>query len=107
MDLENQARIKELGEKHGAENLVVVLGAADPDCAELAAETVTAGDPTYAGPLTGVQLGLPVYHMMEPDIKEQVDEGVYEEQVAMMEMVVEVEALIDAVKGIREQHSKL
>jgi len=45
--------------------------------------------------------------MMEPDIKEQVDEGVYEEQVAMMEMVVEVEALIDAVKGIREQHSKL
>jgi glycine reductase len=107
MDLENQARIKELGEKHGAEELVVVLGSADPDSAELAAETVTAGDPTYAGPLTGVQLGLPVYHVMEPDIKDQVDADVYEEQVAMMEMVVEVEALIDAVKGMREQNSKL
>ncbi len=107
MDLENQARIKELGEKHGAENLVAILGSSDPDCAELAAETVTVGDPTYAGPLTGVQLGLPVYHVMEPDIKDQVDEKVYEEQVAMMEMVLEVDALIDAVKGIREQHSKL
>jgi glycine reductase len=107
MDLENQARIKELGEKYGAEELVVILGSSDPDSAELAAETVTAGDPTYAGPLTGVQLGLPVYHIMEPEIKEQVDPAVYEEQVAMMEMVVEVEALIDAVKGMREQYSKL
>ncbi len=107
MDLENQARIKELGEKYGAEELVVILGSSDPDSAELAAETVNAGDPTYAGPLTGVQLGLPVYHIMETEIKEQVDPAVYEEQVAMMEMVVEVEALIDAVKGMREQYSKL
>lgn len=107
MDLENQARIKELGEKYGAEELVVILGSSDPDSAELAAETVTAGDPTYAGPLTGVQLGLPVYHVMEPEIKGQVDANVYEEQVAMMEMVVDVDALIDAVKGMREQYSKL
>ena len=107
MDLENQARIKELGEKYGAEELVVILGSSDPDSAELAAETVTAGDPTYAGPLTGVQLGLPVYHVMQPEIKGQVNADVYEEQVAMMEMVVEVDALIDAVKGMREQYSKL
>lgn len=107
MDLENQARIKELGEKYGAKELVVILGSSDPDSAELAAETVAAGDPTYAGPLTGVQLGLPVYHIMEPEIKSQVDAKVYEEQVAMMEMVVEVDALIDAVKGMRDQYSKL
>ena len=34
----------------GAENLVVVLGAAEGEAAGLAAETVTAGDPTFAGP---------------------------------------------------------
>lgn len=107
MDLENQARIKELGEKHGEKELVVILGSSDPDSAELAAETVTAGDPTYAGPLAGVPLGLPVYHIMEEEIKFQVDPQVYEEQVAMMEMVLDVEALTEAVKRMREEHSKL
>ena len=56
MDLENQKRVKEFAEEYGAENLVVVLGAAEGEAAGLAAETVTLGDPTFAGPLTGVQL---------------------------------------------------
>lgn len=107
MDLENQARVKELAEEHGPENLVVILGAAEPDSAELTAETVTAGDPTYAGPLAGVQLGLPVFHIMEPEIKNQIDPKVWEEQVAMMEMVLEPEALAEAVRKIREAHSKM
>ena len=66
MDLENQKRVKEFAEEYGAENLVVVLGAAEGEAAGLAAETVTLGDPTFAGPLTGVQLGLTVYHVCEP-----------------------------------------
>jgi glycine reductase len=107
MDMENQARIKELAETEGTENLVVILGASEPESAELAAETVTAGDPTYAGPLSGVQLGLPVYHIMEPEIKEQIDETVWEEQMAMMEMVLEAEALTEAVKKMRDAYSKL
>ena len=105
--MENQARIKELAETEGTENLVVILGASEPESAELAAETVTAGDPTYAGPLSGVQLGLPVYHIMEPEIKEQIDETVWEEQMAMMEMVLEAEALTEAVKKMRDSYSKL
>ena len=56
MDLENQKRVKEFTEEFGAENIVVVLGAAEGEAAGLAAETVTLGDPTYAGPLAGVQL---------------------------------------------------
>ena len=105
--MENQARIKELAETEGTENLVVILGASEPESAELAAETVTAGDPTYACPLSGVQLGLPVYHIMEPEIKEQIDETVWEEQMAMMEMVLEAEALTEAVKKMRDAYSKL
>ncbi len=45
MDLENQKRVKEFAEEYGAENLVVVLGAAEGEAAGLAAETVTLGDP--------------------------------------------------------------
>ena len=57
----------------------------------LAAETVTAGDPTFAGPLAGVQLGLTVYHICEDEIKAEVDAGVYDEQISMMEMVMDVD----------------
>ena len=63
MDLENQKRVLALTEEYGAENIVVLLGAAEGEAAGLAAETVTNGDPTFAGPLTGVQLGLTVYHV--------------------------------------------
>ena len=65
MDLENQKRVKEFAEQYGPENVVVILGAAEGEAAGLAAETVTAGDPTFAGPLAGVQLGLTVYHICE------------------------------------------
>ncbi len=74
MDLENQQRIKDLADEHGAENLVVILGGAEAEASGLACETVSNGDPTFAGPLAGVQLGLAAYHIMEPEIKNEVDE---------------------------------
>ena len=98
MDLENQARIKGLADEYG-KDLVVVLGAGEAEAASLAAETVTQGDPTYAGPLAGVQLELPVYHAFE--LKDTVDPGVYDDQAGMMEMVLDVDALIEAVKKFR------
>ena len=103
MDLENQKRVKEFAEEYGAENLVVVLGAAEGEAAGLAAETVTLGDPTFAGPLTGVQLGLTVYHVCEPEMKEELDEAVYDEQVSMMEMVLDVDDIISEMQAIRDQ----
>ncbi len=106
MDLENQQRIKDAAEKYGAENVVVILGASEAEAAGLAAETVTAGDPTFAGPLAGVQLGLRVYHIVEPDIKDQIDAGVYDEQVGMMEMVLDVDAIIEEMKSIRTEYCK-
>ena len=103
MDLENQKRVKEFAEEYGAENLVVVHGAAEGEAAGLAAETVTLGDPTFAGPLTGVQLGLTVYHVCEPEMKEEFDEAVYDEQVSMMEMVLDVDDIISEMQAIRDQ----
>lgn len=106
MDLENQQRVKDLTEKHGAENIIVLLGAAEGEAGGLAAETVTAGDPTFAGPLAGVQLGLRVYHVVEPEFKNEVDEDVFEEQIGMMEMVLDVEDIINEVSSIREEYTK-
>ena len=103
MDLENQKRVKDFADEYGAENLVVVLGAAEGEAAGLAAETVTAGDPTFAGPLTGVQLGLTVYHVCEPEMKAELDEAVYDEQVSMMEMVLDVDDIISEMQAIRDQ----
>ncbi len=106
MDLENQKRVKEFADEYGPENLVVVLGAAEGEAAGLAAETVTAGDPTFAGPLTGVQLGLQGYHVCEPERKEDFAEAVYDEQISMMEMVLDVDDIISEMKAIREQYCK-
>jgi glycine/sarcosine/betaine reductase complex component A len=98
MDPENQDRIKGLVDTHGADDLVVVLGAADLESLEVAAETVTLGDPAYVGPLAGVQLGLPVIHILEEDVKEQVDAGVYDEQVGLLEMTLDVGQVREAAQ---------
>jgi|SRR5690554_1271290 glycine reductase len=102
MDLENQSRIKDLVEKVGKENVVVILGGAEAEASGLAAETVTTGDPTFAGPLTGVQLGLPVYHIFE--LKDIVPEDVWEDQISMMEMVLDVDDIIKEVTTYRTQN---
>lgn len=103
MDLENQKRVMDLSEKYGKENVVVVLGTAEAESAGLTAETVTAGDPTYAGPLAGVSLGLSVYHIFE--LKDEVDAQVYDDQCSMMEMVLDVDAINAEVGAMRQQHS--
>ncbi len=106
MDLENQKRVKEFADTYGDENVVVIVGAAEGEAAGLAAETVTAGDPTFAGPLTGVQLGLTVYHCCEPEVKEEFDDDLYEDQIGMMEMVLDVDDIIDEMKAIRDEYCK-
>ncbi len=106
MDLENQKRVKDYTEQYGGDNVVVVLGAAEAEAAGLAAETVTNGDPTYAGPLAGVQLGLRVFHAVEPSFKEAVEAEVFDEQIGMMEMVLDVDAIIAEMTNMRSEFTK-
>ncbi len=103
MDLSTQETIKRLVDQHGAESLLVVLGAPDAESAGIAAETVVLGDPSWAGPLAGVQLGLPVYHVLEDELRAAVPEEVWEEQVGLMVDVLEVDAIAEAVREFREQ----
>ncbi len=103
MDLSTQETIKRLVDQHGAEALLVVLGAPDAESAGIAAETVVLGDPSWAGPLAGVQLGLPVYHVLEDELRAAVPAEVWEEQVGLMVDVLEVDAIADAVREFRDQ----
>lgn len=104
--MQNQQRIKEVAEKNDAEDILVIIGASDAEGAGIYAETVTAGDPTFAGPLAGVQLGLPVYHILDPLVKQEADATEWENQISMMEMVLDADALTKAVAEMREEHGK-
>jgi glycine/sarcosine/betaine reductase complex component A len=103
MDLENQAAIKRLVDETGAEDLVVVVGAANMDLAELAARTLTFGDPSFAGPLAGVSLRLPVYHILEPQVKQAIPADVYATQAGFMELVIDTEEIARKFGAMREE----
>jgi len=105
MDLSTQETIKRLADEHGSDSLLVLLGAPDAESAGIAAETVVLGDPSWAGPLAGVQLGLPVYHVLEGELRSAVPEEVWEEQVGLMVDVLEVDAIAEAVREFRAQAS--
>ena len=98
MDPENQGQVKTIAERAQKDNvpksnILVVLGASDLDGVMITAETVTTGDPTFAGPLAGVSLGLPVYHILEPEVRAMIPEEVYEDNVGIWTLAVEQEKL--------------
>jgi glycine reductase len=84
------------------DDLVVVLGSPSAESAEIYARTVTEGDPSWVGPLAGIPLGLPVYHVMEQEMKDQFDPAIYDDQVSIMESVLETDSIIEAVRSVRE-----
>ena len=43
------------------------------------------------------------YHVCEPEVKSEFDPNVYEEQVGMMEMVLDVDDIVEEMSAIREQ----
>src|SRR5687768_180436 len=101
MGLEDQAAVKRIADELGGD-VVVLLGTPDAESTQTLAQTVVAGDPSYAGPLAGVPLGLPVLHVFEQDVKDQVPADTYEAQVALMEMSLDREAILVGLRKARE-----
>ena len=110
MGAENQARIKKIAEsakaEDGSQDIIVVLGASDLEGALISAETVTVGDPSFTGPLAGVSLGLPVYHILEPAIKEVVPKDIYEKNAGIWELTVDTAKIGQEFKAIREKNGR-
>jgi glycine reductase len=102
MNFENQGVIMRLADQYGPQNLAVVLGNAEANGVEVFAETVTRGDPSYAGPLAGVALGIPVYHVLEPDVIGIVPEIVRKEKLELSSMVIDVEPMKEVLQASRE-----
>ena len=107
MEPDNQKRIKEIAESNNGakDDLIVVLGASDLEGALISAETVISGDPSFAGPLAGVSLGLPVYHILEPQMKDALPEDIYEEECGIWQLTVDTESLGKSFEKVRETGS--
>ncbi len=90
-------------DQYGKDNMVVILGAPDADSAELYAETVTHGDPSWAGPLAGLAMDLPVYHIMEPEIKNQVTPEAYKEHLELLDVALDVDKITDGLNRARSK----
>jgi len=86
--------------------LVVLLGTPNGDSSRTYALTVTEGDPSWAGVLAGTNLGLPVYHITEEEVKAQIDPQVYQEQVGLAEMVLDTEEIAQALREVRASSSQ-
>ncbi len=90
-----------MAEQYRADELVVLLGTPNAESTRLYALTVSEGDPSWAGPLAGVSLGLPVYHITEEAVKNQIPADVFEEHVALMELVLDVDDIARAAQEVR------
>jgi glycine/sarcosine/betaine reductase complex component A len=90
-----------VAERFQRDELLVLLGTPNAESSRLYALTVKEGDPSWAGALAGAQLDLPVYHITEPEVKAAIPPEVYDEHVALMAMVLEVDDIASAVRGVR------
>ena len=103
MDLEEQGAIQRLVEGRDRDRMVVLLGTPTAGSTMMVALTLTQGDPSYAGPLAGVPLGLPVYHVLEEQVKAAIPADVYEREIGPMEFVLDASAIVSAMGRAREQ----
>ncbi len=101
MDLEEQGTIQRLVESGQRNRMVVVLGTPNARSTRMIALTLTQGDPSYAGPLAGVPLGLPVYHILEDEVKAAIAPGVYAEEIGPLEFLLDKPGIVEALHALR------
>src|SRR3972149_6782878 len=101
MNFENQGIIKRLADQYGPENLAVVLGNGEANGVEVFAETVTEGEPSYAGPLAGVALKIPVYHVLEEEVISEVQAILRDEKLQLSSLVKDLEPMHQVLKASR------
>ncbi len=92
--------MKAQAEKYGSQELIVVSGVNQPSSLRIMAQTFSDGDPSFAGPLAGVALGLKTYHILE--LKEFIPAEVWNEQMAMYELELEEETQATIRKIMQE-----
>ncbi len=102
MDLDEQGMIRRVVEGNARDQMVVLLGTPTAGSTLMVALTLTQGDPSYAGPLAGVPLGLPIYHILEEQVKAGIPADVYEREVGPLELVLDRPGILEALAQARQ-----
>jgi hypothetical protein len=92
--------MKALAERYGAGSLVLVFGLNQLFNLRIMATTFKEGDPSYAGALGGVALGLRSYHIFE--LKDEIPEDVWEKEMSFKELEVEDELIAQISATMRD-----
>ena len=66
----------------------MIWGITNEQYLEVGSRTVIEGDPSWSGPLAGESLRLKVFHVLEPQIRSQIPQDVYEEEMMLLELAV-------------------
>ena len=95
--------VMKTAEQYKNDDLVVILGSPDADSSELYAETLINGDPSWIGPLAGISLNLPVYHILEPEISNQVSPDIFKEHLELLEISFDIDAITQGINRVRNK----
>jgi len=85
---------------------VIVFGLNELANLRIMATTFKDGDPSYAGALAGIALGLKSYHVFE--LKDEIPSEVWAEQMAFKELEMEdaqIEELCATMRELRESNT--
>ena len=80
----------------------MIWGITNEQYLEVGSRTVIEGDPSWSGPLAGASLQLKVFHVLEPQIRSQIPQDVYEEEMMLLELAVGEEK-IDKIVALMEK----
>jgi glycine/sarcosine/betaine reductase complex component A len=101
MDLEEQDAIRRVAESGAREQMLVLLGTPTAGSTLMTALTLSQGDPSYAGALAGIPLGLPSYHILEDGVREAIPPDVYAREIGPLEFVLDKEGIVSALEKMR------
>ena len=101
MDLESQGRIKQVIEQVGTKDVIAVLGANSAAAVEMTATTLERGDPSWAGPLAGIALGIRSFHILEPSVTRQLDPAVFDRELALSAMATDIDEVTAPLRALR------
>ena len=101
MDLEEQDAIRRVAEGGAREQMLVLLGTPTAGSTLMTALTLSQGDPSYAGPLAGIPLGLPSYHILEDGVREAIPPDVYDREIGPLEFVLDKAGIVTALEKVR------
>ena len=95
-----QEEVKKLADKYKVKNLIAVFGINQPATIKIMASTFMDGDPAFAGPLAGIALKLPSYHILE--LKEYIPADIWEQEMGLSELELTDEARQEIIKTMEE-----